>query len=197
VDADSESDDKEIDVWSSQTPASYETHVFKTLDESAGGYRIGWTGTDVPRINVGELVGIQSASKTNQFGVALVKWMKHTPKQGLHLGMQLLAPNAVAVELEQNEEEQVLTARCLLLPEVRSSSLSASLITPVMRFREGDLLTLTEGKNTHRVRLHRQIEETGSFTQFLFAYIREEGKGQPLISSDDPDDDYGSIWPTL
>ena len=180
-----------LDVWSSHDRTSFETRVFRTFDESASGYGVSWTGEDIPHVTIGELIGIQSPAHEKQYDLATVRWMQNTPKDGLKLGMQLLARTVQAVEVSSEQDKHKPSQNCLLLPEREASSSPPSLMCPPLRFRVGDTARLKDGDKESRIRFTRRLEETGAFCQFLFAPADTEKTRGPS------DSDFDSIWSEL
>ncbi len=180
-----------LDVWSSHDRSSFETRVFRTFDESASGYGVNWTGENIPHVTIGELIGIQSPAHEKQYDLATVRWMQNTPKDGLKLGMELLARTVQAVEVSREQDKLKQSQHCLLLPERKASSSPPSLMCPPLRFQVGETARLKDGDKESRIRFTRRLEETGAFSQFLFAPVDKEKKQGPS------DSDFDSIWSEL
>ena len=174
-----------LDVWSSHDPGSFETHVLRTIDESAGGYCVSWTDKDVPHVTVGELIGIQSPADEKQYALAAVRWMKNTPGDGLKLGMELLSHTVLAVEVLPAPKTRKQSQHCLLLPELKASCSPASLMCPALGFQVGDIAKLKDGDRESRIRVTRRLEEAGAYTRFLFAPVEKEEKRGPSDSEFD------------
>ena len=162
---------------------------------------------------VGELIGIQTTKGHNQFGVGLVRWMRSNPHESMRVGLQMIAPNAIAVTATRDSNGSgVRTSggaavarigasrqKCLLLPEVGTSGQPTSIICPSFAFKVGDILSVDDGDNSHDVKLTRLLESSGAITQFQFIYL-----GQPELpeETDEEDDlgddaDFESLWTTL
>ena len=178
--------------------AAIETFVCKTVNESAGGYCIHWHGVNTPRIRVGEIIGIQSATNSNQFGIGISRWMKNTPGFGLQIGMEMISPGSIPVSIKSTEHADAPDSvhKGLLLPELKSSGKAASLVVATMLFKTGDKLVLeTENGHSH-IRLTRMLESTGAFTQFQF--IHQSTKNSLSGTSDEKtDEDFDNIWSML
>lgn len=180
-------------IWATRsTDQQYETFACKTDNESAGGYCINWQGANAPKIKIGEVIGIQSATVRNQFAIGISRWMKNLPGQGLQLGMQMIAPNATAVlvhDLEANNPASH-AQKCLLLPELKASELPASLILPTLPFKAGDLVMIEREGHERKAKLTQLVETTGAFARFHFNYLdARPGDGDPA--------DFDNIWPML
>lgn len=161
----------------STPPPRPDTFACKTVNESAGGYCINWQGLNAPKIKIGEVIGIQSASNSQQFSIGISRWMKNVPGQGLLLGMQMIASASQAILVHHLEGVQISDRPCrgLLLPEVRTSGQPATLILPTLPFRSGSLVMINDGHEERKATLGRLLESTGAFAHFEFRYQSRRG----------------------
>jgi len=186
-------------IWAARpTEQQHETFACKTSNESAGGYCINWQGSNAPKIKIGEVIGVQSATVKNQFAIGISRWMKNQPGQGLQLGMQMIAPNVTAVLIHHLEGGNPAghPQKSLLLPELRASELPASLILPTLPFKTCDLIMIDQAGIERKARLTHLVETTGAFAQFYFTYLNP----QPSFGDDpfnDDEADFDNIWPVL
>jgi cyclic-di-GMP-binding protein len=188
-------------IWESETKNQNEptTNLFKTLNESAGGYCLDWKGKHIPKIQVGELIGVQTAMSVNQFGVGMVRWMRRSTDETLQVGVQMIAPNAMAVSARQEKQKKQTPLECLLLPEVGTSGQPTSFICPTYPFRLGNVLEINEGENLREIKLTRLLEASGAISQFQFVYLDQN---EVTINDESPDDggedpDFDNLWSTL
>jgi hypothetical protein len=176
-----------------------ETNTFKTINESAGGYCLDWSGEQIPKIHVGELIGVQSAMSANQFGVGMVRWMRRTTDDRLQVGVQMIAPNAISVTARQGQDKRAEPQDCLLLPEVGTSGQPTSFICPSYPFKLGNQLEVNEGENLREIKLTRLLESSGAIAQYQFVYMDHND----LPDQDDSegrfgdDTDFDNLWSTL
>ncbi len=152
-----------------------ETFSCKTLNESAGGYCINWTGDDAPKIKVGELVGIQSASDKSQFSIGIVRWLKQLPELGLQLGFEILSPttDAVTVHIATNDRHANTTQNCLAIPKNSASGRPNSLLLPIMNIHAGTAVEIESTDRKRPAKLVRLLESTGTFSQYEVEYMDE------------------------
>lgn len=186
-------------IWASHsTDKQYETFACKTDNESAGGYCINWQGANAPKVKIGEVIGIQSATVKNQFAIGISRWMKNLPGQGLQLGMQMIAPNATAVTVHDLETNNPTShpKQCLLLPELKASELPASLILPTLPFKPGDAIMIEHNGMERKAKLTQLMETTGAFARFQFTYLDGQTGDRESHSNEDPAD-FDNIWPML
>jgi len=163
-------------AWATKTQQQKkDTFSCKTFNESAGGYCINWSGSNTPKIRVGELIGIQSASDHSQFSIGIARWLKHLPGVGLQLGMEIISPTAVAirVHIPGDGHHGEPTKNCILLPEVTASNRPACLILPILNMHSGDTISIEDDGEVRPAKLVRLLESTGTFSQFEFIYLDE------------------------
>ncbi|MCU7919380.1 MAG: hypothetical protein KZQ95_13640 [Candidatus Thiodiazotropha sp. (ex Epidulcina cf. delphinae)] len=192
----------EIQIWrdenNKQTDST--TNLFNTINESAGGYCLDWRGRHIPKIQVGELIGVQSAMSASQFGVGMVRWMRSSDSESMQVGVQMIAPNAMAVIAKPAHQKGGTSEECLLLPEVGTSGQPTSFICPAYPFSLGKTLQINDGENAREIKLTRLLESSGAISQFQFIYLDQQSA--PKENKDggddiDDDSDFESLWSTL
>jgi hypothetical protein len=195
------SEDQEIEIWQDDKGQQLDsaTCQFTTINESAGGYCLDWRGNNIPKIQVGELIGVQSAMSASQFGVGMVRWMRSGDSESMQVGVQMIAPNAIAVTAKLAEDKSSQMEKCLLLPEVGTSGQPTSFISSSYPFSLGKKLLINDGENTQEIKLTRLLESSGSISQFQFVHLDEGSSSKGNGDQDDFDDDsdYESLWSTL
>jgi hypothetical protein len=195
------SDEPKIEIWQDDKDHQLDkaTCMFTTLNESAGGYCLDWRGDEIPKIQVGELIGVQSAMSAAQFGVGMVRWMRSSDTTSMQVGVQMIAPNAMAVTAQLADKKSDQPEKCLLLPEVGTSGQPTSLICPSYPFNLGMKLLVNDGENSQEIKLTRLLESTGSISQYQFVHLDESTSAKSHEGDDDMDDDsdYESLWSTL
>ncbi|MCP4125877.1 MAG: hypothetical protein GY753_02300 [Gammaproteobacteria bacterium] len=152
-----------------------DTFSCKTFNESAGGYCINWSGNNPPKIRVGELIGIQSASDNAQFSIGITRWLKHMPGVGMQLGMEIISPtaDAVRIHIPGDETHDKSTHEGILLPELIASNRPTCLVLPILNMHIGDTINIENGEVERPAKLVRLLESTGTFSQFEFVYLDE------------------------
>ena len=145
---------------------------WKIADISAGGYCLLWDSDEVSCAQVGELVALieDNDGNPNNWQAGTIRRMKFTEQHGLELGIQLLSPGARAVwaHLRKNGVSTGDRIQGILLPGIEAIKLQASLLLPSLPFRTGCTATLEDNGKTETVKLTRQLENTGRFTQYHF-----------------------------
>ena len=174
---------------------SFQSHDWHMINVSAGGYCLLWDRAETSRAQVGELVGIRETDDPDSFHwrLGVVRWMKSS--EGLELGVQMLSPGAVAVGARPypaTAQDQRFN-RALLLPEIRALQQPATLLMTAPPFRVGGSAIINSHGREVKVRLHKMVENTGSFAQFQFTALEEterpaknpfQAEQEPLSASD-------------
>jgi hypothetical protein len=192
--------DSEIKIWEDEPkkPLDSTTNLFHTINESAGGYCLDWRGKKIPKIQVGELIGVQSAISPSQFGVGIVRWMRSSDDDSMKVGIQMIAPNALAITAIESGQMSSTKQECLLLPEVGTSGQPTSFICSSHTFELGKVLLVNDGENNKHIKLTRILESNGSISQFQFVYLDDtRTSSDEGGDSGDSDADFDSLWSTL
>ncbi len=178
-----------VPLWGANEQEEFicETSKFRTINESAGGYCLDWRNGELSMVRVGELIGIQSPSISGQYGVAAIRWILTQGEQSLQVGVEMLAPSALPVEVGTDDEYQA----CLLLPEVGGGEQRSSLITSPHAFQPDSSLMI-DGKGGRRpIRLLRMLESTGAFSRYQFNYL------DLMDDTSEEDASFNNIWSSL
>ncbi len=171
----------------------------KGVNESAGGYcLLGYLvyGKDSQKVQVGELVGIRDniASSSTQLGIGIIRRIKNW-KNGLELGIQKLAPCADAVALSSIAKNNAVEKyqRSLVLPRLSGIDQPATLITHAWHQTDDQLIANVHGRRT-LIKLTKQLESTGVFSQFEFTVLENvQEKTKPSINAE-TDDEFDTVW---
>jgi hypothetical protein len=183
-----------------QIDTSHQTHNWKMVNVSAGGYCLLWDNPETTRAQVGELLGIREQSDPDTFHwrLGVVRWLKSVEKRGLELGVQMLSPGAVGVAARMDRKSHSNTedfTRGLLLPEIASIQQRATLLLPSPPFKLTDTAIVNCQGRDVRVRLTKLVENTGSFAQFQFESLGEIETQKPRKANKKPaSKDYDDVW---
>ena len=160
-----------------RTPEKRSIELWKVQDMSAGGYNLRRKTDKASGAQVGELVAINTDVNKdgNSWQLGVIRWMKSTRQHGLELGIQMLAPGARAIRAAICDEKpgEGNKMNGFLLPEIRVLNQPATLLLPSLPFRAGCTTILQQEANEERITLTQQLENTGSFAQFLFTPAEE------------------------
>jgi hypothetical protein len=192
--------DSDIPVQNAATNATPKQQLWKMINVSAGGYCLLWDNEEATQAQVGELVCLQEIDgrQMNTWGMGVIRWMKTADKDGLELGVQMLAPNAVAVAAKISRDGKNFSAyqRCLLLPEIGAIQQPATLLLPALTSQVGSTVIVNIHNKEHHVRLTKMLENTGTFGQFLFAPMESEPARVKDVATVTPKD-FDSIWSSI
>ncbi len=142
------------------------------LEESAGGFSLMSTNTNIRHIHVGDLIAVRMAGhQTAGWGIAVVRWVQSPGSDQVEIGVQRLAPTAKPGAVAVNGASGNSFAIALRLPELRLLRQPETLITPCGSFKPRGILILDDGYRTYQIRPVRLVNLTGSFEQFEFAFL--------------------------
>jgi hypothetical protein len=180
-----------------QTPVTDAGHPVRTVNESAGGYCIQWQGTDLPRVRVGELLGIQAAGGEGEFSLAAIRWLRQEPDQALRFGVEILAPQCNAGEVSPTGESRKhypsTPQRCLLLPAAHGQG-NSCIILPSALYNVGASLKLKRGDDKQVIQLSQVVETTGAYARYQYETARTDNGPSAHAG---PADDFDDLWTNL
>lgn len=136
----------------------------KTVNDSMGGLALIKTSNTVIQIRVGDVVGIRQ--EKNDWGVGLVRWFR-VPKQGeMFFGIQLLAPQALTVQVKRKDNGRQWS--CLLLHPSPNSKQAPTLLAQPGCFAPDIAAEIHTPKGNQMVQIEKRIESTPSIELFRF-----------------------------
>ena len=149
-------------------------HDCKTINESSGGYCIEWPQTNVPKVRVGELIGIQSAVKLEDFALSISRWLKCLPDNQILVGIELISQSCQAVEARSDKvvAKHKTIEYYPALSYNKPSEETDYLILPANQFNQDEHVIIKSGDGAHKkVKLTTLVESTGIFSRYLFKAI--------------------------
>ncbi len=170
--------DDGVPAWAASA-ANKATDPFncKTDNESAGGYCILWHGPNTPKIKVGEVLGIQSASDHGQFAIGIIRWLRNVPIHGMQVGVEFITRKSTPVLAGlQLPGPHNTTLECLLLPGVPASGIPRTLVTPSLPFQVGDRIWVDDGNGRQQLELTQLEDSSGAFSRFQFKALGNDNK---------------------
>jgi len=183
-----------------KAPAVYKQYKCMMIDESVGGCRLNWQSEEYTKTVVGLLIGMQNPEDkrdSEQWNIGVIRWMKNHATAGMEMGVEILAPHAVALATRNLTHKTRLGffVRSLLLPELRAINQPQTLLTPP-GYQIGDKLEIHLGDSRFRVRLTKLLEQTGTFCQFQFMTLKPS-KMKPETGKLDRIKNFDSIWSSI
>lgn len=192
--------DDDSTPWAESRPADAApiAHPAATINESAGGYCLRWAGENVPKVKVGEVIGIQSASNAAQFGVGVVRWLKQDPARELEIGLEIITPRCRAGELRVASESIRRSKQprhaCLLLPETNRGAGDTTLLTNAATLQPSAELWLQSEGEDRQIHLTRLIETTGAVSRYEYQIADTAAK---TTSTSESQHEFDDLWSSL
>ncbi|MBI3776308.1 MAG: hypothetical protein HY273_12290 [Gammaproteobacteria bacterium] len=174
------------------------------MNESAGGFCLVWLpveGADNAGLSalVGELIGMQDMDEPNKsrWSIGVVRWMKSRDGKQLELGIQKLAPYAIAAAVRQERAGKTREyQRALVLPEIKEANLPVTLIAPNL-YEVGDTLALGIDSDKKNIQLTQALETTGAFSHFQFKDTKKSERTRDPDDKDEPKWNFDNVWSSL
>jgi len=192
------------DAEASAARARYQFHICTTVNESAGGFCLVWLpveGADNAGLSalVGELIGMQEMDEYNKsrWSVGVVRWMKSRDGKQLELGIQKLAPYAIAAAVRQERTGKMREfQRALVLPEIKNTSQPVTLLAPNL-YAAGDTLGLGIDSDMKTIQITKVLETTGAFSHFQFKDSKKPERSRDPANEDESKWNFDNVWSSL
>ncbi len=175
-------------------------HAVKTINESAGGYCIRWQGDDLPRVKIGELIGVESPTDRRRYGLGVIRWMTQQPDRTLDLGLEVVSTRCEAAELREAGKQplrnRIPAYKCLVINDTDpSSNATASLVMNALNLATGVDLLLSIGGTERLIRLTKVVEFSSAFARYHFEFVKSEEETPDDGSR--PEDEFSDLWNSL
>jgi hypothetical protein len=178
-----------------------DTHSVTTVNESAGGYCIRWQGSEIPKVKIGELIGVESPSDPHKYGLGVVRWMHQLNDQTLDLGLEVVSTRCEAGEVSDAEagsagRKRAPGFKCLVINDTDpSTNATASLVMSTMSLQTGSEAALSIGDREQLIRLTKLVEFSSAFARYQFEFVRSEQ--DEALEENRPGDDFNDLWSNL
>jgi len=192
---------EEADAPPEKERSDSDHHSVQTINESAGGYCIRWQGEGIPRVKIGELIGVESPTNRQTYGLGVIRWMKQLGDQKLDLGLEILSTRCEAAEIREDAKQpsprnRPISYKCLVINDTDpAANATASLVMSAMSLQTGVDLWLSITGKEQLIRLTKLVEFSSAFARYHFEFIKTE---------DDSDDDenrpgteFDDLWGNL
>lgn len=169
---------------------------------SAGGYCLRWHSDDTSKAQIGELIALQEFDSTNNFEwrIGVIRWMQHTRKDGLEIGVQTISPKVIAATAQRFNRMDETPFDCLMLPDIKALKQVSSTLLPAHAFQSNDKLVVQLLENKLNITLGSTKEHTGSFTQFTYRNTEEDQRIRKKATKEEATknkDDFDELWSSL
>ncbi len=174
-------------------------HAVTTINESAGGYCIRWQGNGIPKVRIGELIGVESPTDRHSYGLGVIRWMKQLDDQQLDLGLEIISTRCEAADIrepEATQPHQRSRYKCLVINDTDpSSNATASLVMNTLNLQTGVDLQLSLAGKDQLIRLTKLVEFSSTFARYHFEFVKTEDEE----TSDEtrPGDEFDDLWNNL
>ena len=153
----------------------YPIHQLIQVNASATGYCFFWPGEAANQLKTGELVAFKE--KANEpWQAGLIRWVREV-QDGQQLGVERLGgriqPCAVKSIIKIGEPKEFMPG--FLIPEMQVLNVAASLIAPLLLFREGQQVEISYNQGLEKARLVELISSPGEFNHFRLESLGPEG----------------------
>ncbi len=176
----------------------YDFSVAALINVSPGGYCLALRGSVPVQTQTGEIVGLmeQDADGSMHWNIGTIRWMKRVPDGTLHIGIQMIAPNArpVYTQVRSSQSQAAAFQRALLLPALKGIGQPATLITSPLPYTSKQKVRVKDAGRVYDVRLGKQVAASASFRQFQFD---EAIAGREEPQKADDSDSFDSVWELL
>ena len=192
-------------------------HDWIMINESIGGYCLLWDNNDSINAKVGEIIAIshETGNKEGYWFVGTIRWLKCVTTNKVQIGVQIIAPNAIAVStakfVSMNEG---MKSRAIMLPAIPILKQPKTLITTALGYETSDQVMLDEYRliNSNitsvktKIVLLETLEISSHFSRFKYSLAEDfystTTKSAPDKTANDTlsldsDSDFDSIWDDL
>lgn len=193
----------------SDKPIEHETYDFDVVDESANGFKLKLKQKQkqaASGLKVGELISLHKGfnGTGKHFGLALIRWLHRTVNNEFMIGVELIAPHALPVEVSLYSENENPNfqhkMRALLLPEQPAIKQPTALIMP-NTFKENQqvLLQNGNGQEDELIILKQQNNQGSSYAQYQYERIERKTQHAPKtpFNTQRNDDILDNNWELL
>ncbi len=206
-----DADDASLGNWLGKSLLDQEEAVIseaQVLDQSLGGYRLRWSGDEVIRAQVGELVGLTlpGEEEDRDWVLGVIRWL-NVGKEWVEAGVQLLSHRIVpAVIKYQGRGQNATFLRALMLNGGPFQTPQHTLIVPatVSDMPESLLLAWLPDEidvleqRVERVRPTQLVERNQSFVQLDYEMEAATPESDPAFSMpQDGTEEAASLWDDL
>ncbi len=195
-----------------------EPHEWEMVNESIGGYCLLWQNTDSINAKVGEIIAIshENGKEEGYWFVGTIRWVKCNATDKVQIGVQIIAPNAIAVSTAKFiSMQEGMKSRAIMLPAIPILKQPKTLITTALGYKVRDQVILDEYRliNSNitsvktKVVLLDTLETSSHFSRFTYSLAEDfygtskKDSAQNNTDDDtlslDSDTDFDAIWDDL
>lgn len=143
------------------------------IDESAGGMALSTSQVRHQRTKVGDIMGVRADNQAH-WEIVVVRWIKNTDTETVSIGLQRLAPDAVAIEINvlDKEGKETRFRPALLLPALPALKQPATIVAEKSSLSRGQKFFMDNGYQMNEAQAIRIVESTTAFERFEFSIVQ-------------------------
>ena len=216
---DKQDQEEVLNNGSTETSNAHNHKYWSMVNESIGGYCLLWDQRGTVNAKVGEIIAVSNDKdkKEGYWFIGTIRWIKCNQSDKIQIGVQILAPNAIAVSTAKySSMREGIKSRAILLPVIPVLNQPKTLITTGLGYEVGDQVMLYEYRLVNanitsvktKVVLQDTLEVTPHFSRFKYQSADEfygtskKTTASPQEEKDDTlsldgDSEFDSIWDDL
>ncbi len=183
----------EIDIETSLEDTDIEIQPWYIDNSSAKGYCFRQKVIEPSSARVGEVLALRDpADQSDNWQIAVIRWMDFYRDKGLCFGAELLSPRAVSISISaiiNREVPQRLPINGLMLPKIEAIRDEPSLLLPGHMLLIEDILKINIGDREEQVQLIAIDECLGSFAYCQYVVL-DQKDNEP----DEEESDFSDVW---
>jgi hypothetical protein len=156
----------ELDFSGNGRNTGFSPSRWSIVNESAGGMALSQLSEISAQVRAGEIIGLR-AEGSQQWHIAVVRWVKSDESNRLDLGIQMVAPYASAVAVKPSGASSQFQP-ALLLPEIPLLKQAPRILAARGCLQAQREFVLEHDGQTSRHKTGEQLEATVAFEQFGF-----------------------------
>lgn len=163
-------------------------------NHSANGYGILLENPEQAQIKVGEITAIKNGDTGRPIGIGSIRWIRDNGQDTLHIGLEMLAPQASTVTCT-SQSSSARQYNALILPGSEAQQQPNSLILPAMSFQVGDKLLITKEEMETPIKLGKAMEYTSTYSRYEYQELgsaRKKRRRPGAISNETDNNPLGN-----
>lgn len=153
------------------TKARYEWVESIIKDVSPAGFCVAFDKAPSQYAETNELITIKNYKKgQEEYNLGLIRWSRWKNNQVFLVGVELISAEATPVRatLDWDYARPAYHHNGLLLPEMHSAGIDASIMLPPLGYRSGQTVAIMTPDDEFKVELMKKVIETDNFIQFHY-----------------------------
>ena len=183
----------DIDIETSLEDTDVEIQPWYIDNSSAKGYCFRQKVIEPSSARVGEVLALRDPSdQSDNWQIAVIRWMDFYRDKGLCFGAELLSPRAISISISaivNREVPQRLPINGLMLPKIEAIRDAPSLLLPGHMLLVEDILEIHIGNREEQVQLIAIDECLGSFAYCQYIVL-DQKENQP----EEQESDFSDVW---